>query len=41
MLELLEPFRGHRARVVRLLKLSGVAPARHAPRARLMEIEHL
>ncbi len=41
MLELLEPYRGHRGRVVRLLKSCGIAPPRHAPRARLMEIEHL
>jgi 3-methyladenine DNA glycosylase/8-oxoguanine DNA glycosylase len=41
MLELLEPYRGHRGRVVRLLKSAGIAPPRHAPRARLMEIEHL
>lgn len=32
MLELLEPWRGHRQRVVRLLYLSGVAKARHGPR---------
>ena len=41
MLELLEPFRGHRGRVVRLLKSCGIAPPRHAPHARLMDIEHL
>lgn len=32
MLELLEPFRGQRARVVRLLELSGVRPERRGPR---------
>ena len=32
MLELLEPWRGHRARVVRLLELSGVAAPRFGPR---------
>jgi hypothetical protein len=32
MLELLEPWRGHRARVVRLLELSGVSPPRYGPR---------
>jgi 3-methyladenine DNA glycosylase/8-oxoguanine DNA glycosylase len=32
MLELLEPFRGHRARVIRLLELSGARPARRGPR---------
>lgn len=30
MLELLEPFRGHRGRVVRLLKGAGLGPPRHA-----------
>ncbi len=32
MLELLEPYRGHRYRAVRLVELSGVRPVRHAPR---------
>ena len=32
MLELLEPFRGHRARVIRLLEESGIAPEMHGPR---------
>ena len=32
MLELLEPYRGHRGRVLRLLELSGVGPPRRAPR---------
>ena len=32
MLELLEPFRGQRARVVRLLELSGIRPPRYGPR---------
>lgn len=32
MLELLEPWRGHRARVVRLLELSGVTAPRYGPR---------
>lgn len=32
MLELLEPFRGHRYRVQRLVELSGLAPERHGPR---------
>jgi 3-methyladenine DNA glycosylase/8-oxoguanine DNA glycosylase len=35
MLELLEPFRPHRARVVRLLTMSGLHPPRRAPRAAL------
>ncbi len=41
MLELLEPFRGHRWRVVRLLYNAGVTPPRRAPRARNPRIEHL
>jgi 3-methyladenine DNA glycosylase/8-oxoguanine DNA glycosylase len=32
MLELLEPYRGQRARVVRLLELSGIRPPRFGPR---------
>ncbi len=32
MLELLEPWRGQRARVVRLLELSGIRPPRYGPR---------
>ncbi len=32
MLELLEPWRGHRARVVRLLELSGISAPRYGPR---------
>jgi len=32
MLELLEPWRGHRARVIRLLELSGISPPRYGPR---------
>ena len=32
MLELLEPYRGHRGRVLRLLELSRVGPPRRAPR---------
>ncbi len=33
MLDLLEPHRGHRGRVLRLLKLSGVKPPKYGPRA--------
>jgi 3-methyladenine DNA glycosylase/8-oxoguanine DNA glycosylase len=33
MLELLEPYRGHRARVVRLVVGAGIRPPRRAPRA--------
>jgi hypothetical protein len=32
MLELLEPYRGQRGRVVRLLELAGSGPARRGPR---------
>jgi 3-methyladenine DNA glycosylase/8-oxoguanine DNA glycosylase len=32
MLELLEPYRGHRYRAVRMIELSGVRPPRRAPR---------
>ena len=41
MLELLEPFRGQRARVVRLLELSGVRPPRRGPRLSPRGIEDL
>ena len=39
MLELLEPYRGHRARVVRLLKAGGEPPPRYGPRLEVMPIE--
>ena len=39
MLELLEPYRGHRAEVIRLLELSGVAAPRYGPRLALSRIE--
>jgi 3-methyladenine DNA glycosylase/8-oxoguanine DNA glycosylase len=32
MLELLEPYRGQRGRVQRLLEVSGIFPPRHGPR---------
>ena len=38
MLELLEPFRGQRARVVRLLELSGIRPPRYGPRMPIRSI---
>ena len=41
MLELLEPYRGQRARVVRLLELGGRSPARRAPRMAARAIERL
>ena len=39
MLELLEPYRGHRARVVRLLKAGGELPPKYGPRLAVMPIE--
>ena len=41
MLELLEPYRGHRARVVRLLELSGIQAPRYGPRLPVRRIEDL
>jgi 3-methyladenine DNA glycosylase/8-oxoguanine DNA glycosylase len=38
MLELLEPYRGHRARVIRLLTLGGIQAPRFGPRKRLRRI---
>jgi 3-methyladenine DNA glycosylase/8-oxoguanine DNA glycosylase len=38
MLELLEPYRGHRARVIRLLNLGGIQAPRFGPRMRLRRI---
>jgi len=39
MLELLEPYRGHRALVIRLLELSGIRAPRYGPRLSLRRIE--
>lgn len=39
MLELLEPYRGHRARVVRLLKAGGETPPRYGPKLEIRQIE--
>jgi len=39
MLELLEPYRGHRAQVVRLLELSGIRAPRYGPRLSFRSIE--
>ena len=39
MLELLEPYRGQRARLVRLLELSGIVPPRYGPRLAARSIE--
>jgi len=41
MLELLEPYRGQRGRVLRLLMIAGSAPARIAPRAPIVPIAKL
>ena len=41
MLELLEPFRPHRARVVALLARAGGHPPRHAPRRALRDIRRI
>ncbi|HKZ91986.1 MAG TPA: hypothetical protein VJZ50_07590 [Candidatus Limnocylindrales bacterium] len=41
MLDLLEPYRGQRARVVRLLELSGIVPPRFGPRYPGRSIERL
>jgi 3-methyladenine DNA glycosylase/8-oxoguanine DNA glycosylase len=38
MLKLLEPYRGHRARVIRLLSLGGIQAPRFGPRMRLRRI---
>jgi 3-methyladenine DNA glycosylase/8-oxoguanine DNA glycosylase len=38
MLELLDPYRGHRARVIRLLMVSGIAAPRFGPRQPLRNI---
>lgn len=41
MLELLEPYRGQRARVVRILKRSGIKAPKYGPRAKVRPIDHL
>jgi 3-methyladenine DNA glycosylase/8-oxoguanine DNA glycosylase len=41
MLELLEPYRGHRARVVQLLELAGIAVPRRGPRLAFSRIADL
>ena len=38
MLELLEPYRGHRARVLRLLMLAGISAPRFGPKVALRDI---
>ena len=41
MLELLEPYRGHRGRVIRLIEAANNRPARHAPRRALRQITRI
>jgi endonuclease III len=41
MLELLEPYRGHRARVIKLLTLGGIQAPRFGPRMRLRRIARI
>ena len=41
MLELLEPYRGHRARVLRLLLTAGIAPPRRGPRLPLRDLARI
>ncbi len=40
MLELLEPYRGHRARVVRLIGVAGITAPRFGPRMPLRDLAH-
>ena len=41
MLELLEPYRGQRGRVVRLIEAAGIHPPRYGPRLAPQRIENL
>ncbi|MGH2687137.1 MAG: DNA-3-methyladenine glycosylase 2 family protein, partial [Actinomycetota bacterium] len=41
MLELLEPYRGHRGRVVRLIVAAGIGPPRRGPRLATRSIARL
>ena len=41
MLELLEPYRGHRGRVIRLLKASGIHAPRYGPKTAIRSITHI
>ena len=41
MLELLEPYRGHRMRVIRLIKAAGVHAPRYGPRAAVRSIDRI
>ena len=40
MLELLDPYRGHRGRVIRLIEVSGISAPRFGPRMPLRDIAH-
>lgn len=40
MLELLEPYRGHRGRVIRLIAVAGITAPRYGPRMPLRDIAH-
>ncbi len=39
MLELLEPYRGHRGRVIRLLKQAGIRAPKYGPRSTIRDFE--
>jgi 3-methyladenine DNA glycosylase/8-oxoguanine DNA glycosylase len=41
MLELLDPYRGHRARATRLIKATGLRPPRFGPRHRLRDLSQI
>jgi hypothetical protein len=40
MLALLDPYRGHRARVIRLIEVSGISAPRFGPKMALRDIAH-
>ena len=40
MLELLDPYRGHRARVIRLIGVAGISAPRFGPRMAIRDIAH-
>jgi hypothetical protein len=41
MLELLEPYRGHRGRVLRLLLVAGIEAPRYGPRLPLQDVARM
>ncbi|MCA1823781.1 MAG: hypothetical protein LC640_05860, partial [Frankia sp.] len=41
MLDVLEPYAGHRYRAIRLIELSGLRPPRHGPRAQLRALRSI